>query len=297
MNIRHLINFIAVAEDAHFGRAALRLGLAQPALSQSIQRLEREVGVRLFDRTNAGVKLTLSGDAFLLDARAAVTSADRAMARARSAIDEGKAVRVGLVPSAIWGELDRLLRIAKTEGIAVELIDAKTNDQLDALANGSLDMAFVVPPFDAPQRLKVVSIANNPVVAAVPTATAPAGDGPISPIDLAKSLILMPREDGPALHDAIFAMFSTRGLTPTIVQRSPRTLTTLALVSAGMGCGIVSTEVANHISIPGVSFREIDAEDELPRWPLSLAYMPMTAKSNAAILLSSWRRQKERIRL
>jgi DNA-binding transcriptional LysR family regulator len=92
MNVQRGRHFLAVAENAHFGRAAARLGMAQPPLSQSIQRLERELGVRLFERTRSGVQLTTSGLAFMVDDRAPVLAADRTIARARSTLDPRRPV-------------------------------------------------------------------------------------------------------------------------------------------------------------------------------------------------------------
>lgn len=289
MSINRLRHFLAVAEAAHFGRAAERLGMAQPPLSQSIQRLERELGVRLFERTKASVKLTPSGEAFLMDAKIAVAAVNRATTRAKTAAIIRRPVRVGIVPGALWGAMLELLRIAKREMIAVDLVDATTNAHLDGLANGTLDLGFVVPPFDAPSRMQVLDIANDPVMAALPEKLPITGEGSVSLNLLAESLIMPRRQDGPVLHDSILAMFKTAGLNPNIVQISPRTLTTLALVAAGVGNGIVSAEVAANLPVRGVAFRRIDLGERVPSWPLALAYMPLSAQSEAAVLLAALR--------
>ena len=161
MNVQRMRHFLAVADTAHFGRAAARLGMAQPPLSQSIHRLERELGVRLFERMRSGVQLTASGLEFMVDARAAVSAADRAIARARGASDPRRSVRVGIVEGALWQPMRDLLRIARAKSIAVELIDGVTADQLRRLAAGTLELAFLVPPFHAPPRLQVIDLPDR----------------------------------------------------------------------------------------------------------------------------------------
>jgi DNA-binding transcriptional LysR family regulator len=284
-------HFLAVADNAHFGRAAIRLGMAQPPLSQSIQRLERELGVRLFDRTRSGVHLTASGLAFLVDARAAVSAADRAIARARSALDPCRPVRVGIVEGALWQPMRDLLRIARAKSIAVELVDGATGDQLRRLAAGTLELAFIVPPYDVLPRLQVIDLPARPVMAALPADRSMSGDDPVSLDILAEGLIIFLRENGRVVHDAILAMFERRGLKPTITRVAPRVLSGLAMVAAGVGAAIVPAAIAENLSVKGVVFRPIDLDEGIPSWSLSLAYMPLLARSDAAALLAAWRQE------
>ena len=286
-------HFLAVADTAHFGRAAARLGMAQPPLSQSIQRLERELGVRLFERMRSGVQLTASGLAFMVDARAAVSAADRAIARARGARDPRNPVRVGIVAGALWRPMRDLLRIARAKSIAVELVDGATIDQLHRLTAGTLDLAFVVPPFDLPPGLQVIDLPARPVMAALPADRPISGDDPVPLEVLAEGLIIFLRENGALVHDAILAMFEKRGLKPNITRVATRVLTGLAMVAAGVGAAIVPADIAENLSVKGVIFRPIDHDEGMPNWPLSLAYMPLLARSDAAALLAAWRRESE----
>src|SRR5690349_425891 len=183
MNVQRMRHFLAVADTAHFGRAAARLGMAQPPLSQSIQRLERELGVRLFERMRSGVQLTASGLEFMIDARTAVSAADRAIARARGARDPRRPVRVGIVAGALWQPMRNLLRIARAKSIAVELVDGATIDQLHRLTAGTLDLAFVVPPFDLPPGLRLIDLPARPVMAALPANRLISNDDPV-PLDV-----------------------------------------------------------------------------------------------------------------
>jgi DNA-binding transcriptional LysR family regulator len=286
-------HFLAVADTAHFGRAAARLGMAQPPLSQSIQRLERELGVRLFERMRSGVQLTASGLAFIIDARVAVSAADRAIARARGARDPRRPVRVGIVEGALWQPMRDLLRTARAKSIAVELIDGVTADQLRRLAAGTLELAFLVPPFHAPPRLQVIDLPARPVMAALPADRLMNG-GDRVPLDvLAEGLIIFRREDGTFVHEAILAMFERRGRKPNITRVTSRVLTGLAMVAAGVGAAIVPAAIAENLSVKGVIFRPIDLDESAPSWPLSLAYMPLLARSDAAALLAAWRRESE----
>jgi DNA-binding transcriptional LysR family regulator len=291
MNVQRMRHFLAVADNAHFGRAAIRLGMAQPPLSQSIQRLERELGVRLFDRTRSGVHLTASGLAFLVDARAAVSATDRAIARARSALDPCRPVRVGIVEGALWQPMRDLLRIARAKSIAVELVDGATGDQLRRLAAGTLELAFIVPPYDVLPRLQVIDLPARPVMAALPADRSMSGDDPVSLDILAEGLIIFLRENGRVVHDAILAMFERHGLKPTITRVAPRVLSGLAMVAAGVGAAIVPAAIAENLSVKGVVFRPIDLDEGIPSWSLSLAYMPVSARSDAAALLSAWRQE------
>jgi DNA-binding transcriptional LysR family regulator len=289
MNIQRYKHFIAVADEANFARAAAGIGIKQPPLSQSIRRLERDLGIVLLERTGRGVRLTAAGKAFLPEARAAVAAASRAAVLARNAANPRVPVRVGVVSVALWDVLPRLLAAAERTNVAVQLEQKRTNEQLVALAAGDLDVGLLVPPFDAPARLNVIDLANDPVVAALPAKMRPPGRRPIALNALAPRLILFPREDGPTLYDAILAMFSTHGLTPSVIQ-SPQMLTTLALVSAGFGSSIVPAAISRSLSPIGVEFRPIDLKELVPTWPIALAHMPIAVQSDCAKLLRAFRK-------
>jgi DNA-binding transcriptional LysR family regulator len=282
-------HFLAVIEEGHFGRAAARLGMKQPPVSQSIRRLERDLGVALLERTAKGVKLTNAGAAFLPEAQAAMAAAERAAVLARAAATPRKQVRVGVVSVALWEILPGLLGAARQADIDIELEQATTNDQLRALAVGRLDLGLVSPPFDTPARLRVTELTRERVVVALPEPLAPRKRRTVALAGIADRLILFPRAEGPVLHDAIMAMFRARGLAPKIVQESPRMLTTLALVAAGVGASFVPAALARSLSLDRVVFRPIDPSEDAPAWPVALAHMPLSARSAASKLLARWR--------
>ena len=146
MNLQRFRHFVAVAESKNFGRAAERLGIRQPPLSQSIQRLERALGVALFTRTTQSVQLTPAGTALLPEAIAAINAAERGIAGARAALVKDAPVRVGVVSLALFEIFPVFLQAAKQAGTAVQLTYASTNEQLRLLATGELDFGFLSPP-------------------------------------------------------------------------------------------------------------------------------------------------------
>ncbi len=148
--MRQLRYFIAVAEELHFGRAAERLGMAQPPLSRAIGRLERKVGVQLLERTTRHVALTPAGEVFLRDARSALDTIDAAVRRARHAGRPERRLRLALKADHDAGLLPRILSAYHSEDIApvVELVHGAVGEQAPSLRDGRADVALVSGPFD-----------------------------------------------------------------------------------------------------------------------------------------------------
>lgn len=288
MSIQRLRHFIALAEEGHFARAAARCSIRQPPFSQSISRLERDCGTSLFIRAAAGTTLTPAGTAMLPEARAAVAAFDRSLILARRATQVAQPVRIGVVHAALWGILPTLLAIARTEEIPVELTQMRTNEQLDAVADGRLDLGFVSPPFAAPARMRTLPILDEEIVVALPASRFPQADATIALAEIADRLVMFPRQQGPTLHDAILALFATQGLSPRIVQETPEMMTTLALVAAGVGSSFVPASVARNLPAVGIAFRRIGDDVRSPAWPLALVSMPLPATSPAGRLFGAW---------
>jgi DNA-binding transcriptional LysR family regulator len=288
MDIQRFRHILVVAEEGNFARAAARLGMAQPPLSQSVQRSERDLGVTLFKRTRKGVYLTAAGQALLPEARAAVAAAERAEALARAAASRHP-VRIGVATPCLWGPLPELLRAAHKARIQIEIIEASTNEQLQALARGGLDLGLLSPPFDAPARLHVVDLSTDALIAAVPKNQA-AGHDAVALSLVADRLIWFPQQHGPSLHAKVMHYFSMHGLRPTIVQEVSDLMPTLALVAAGLGSTFVPSALARRLSLRDVTFRPLAEADHLPAWPVAIAHMPLSAGSEAAKLLSLWKR-------
>ncbi|MCW0983692.1 LysR substrate-binding domain-containing protein [Agrobacterium sp. BT-220-3] len=284
MELRHLRHFLAVADELHMGRAAERLGMAQPPLSQSIGRLEKELGVRLFERANRRLTLTRAGAAFIAEARASVEHADSALAIARAA-DGGEAgvVRIGFVSAALYERLPQLLsRLRKAHpNIQPTLIELSTNQQLNALANGTIDIGFVHPPLGTADRLDVIEFPTEESVAVLPD------DGQTNGVTLAQiaalGLILFPAAQGPVLHARILDIFTKAGLDVRIVQEATRALTMLSLVSAGLGAALLPYSVQN-VAFRGVRYAAI-ADAAMPT--LSIA-MIARRRARPAVISRTW---------
>jgi DNA-binding transcriptional LysR family regulator len=244
--------------------------------------------VTLFERTRKGVYVTAAGQALLPEARATVAAAERAAELARAAVSR-QTVRIGVASPCLWGPLPDLLRLAHKAGIQIEVVEASTNEQLQALTHGRLDLGFLSPPFDAPARLSVIDVSTDPIIAAVPKHLVARRDAlPISL--LADRLILFPRQHGPSLHAKILHYFSMHGLHPTIVQEVSDLMPTLALVAAGLGSTFVPSAMARSLSLRDVAFRPMVEVDNLPTWPLAIAHMPLSAGGDVAKLLNLWKR-------
>ena len=280
--VRH---FIAVARAGGFGKAAAELGIAQAPLSQSVQRLEKELGVNLFERSAKGVALTSAGRAYLPEAQVAVAASDRARSLIRAEGDASTPVRLGVITPALWGPLPTLLAIARRAGVRVELVEGTTDELLDGMFSGQLDLSFVAPPFGSSDRLTIMDINQEALVAALPASLGAPGRAFADLAVMADAMILFPRQYGPTLYNSMFALFAARGLVPRVVFESPRMLTTLALVSSGVGCSIVSPSLAAAVSVRGVVYQPFEPGIEVPTWPVSLAYLPPAERTPAARLL------------
>ncbi|MBY5774662.1 LysR family transcriptional regulator [Rhizobium leguminosarum] len=268
MELRHIRHFLAVAEELHMGRAARRLGMAQPPLSQSIARLEKELAVKLFLRINRRLILSDAGRVFLDDAREALRHADAAVALAREAADgEAGELRLGFVSAALYRHLPRLLRRLRDEhpGVRPHLFELSSNEQLAAISKGDLDIGFAHPPFGTGERLDILKLPDEELIAVLPKDGGP--DSATLGELAARGLVLFPKEQGPVTHAQILDAFAAAGQEPRVVQEATRALTMLSLVSAGLGAALLprSTQV---LSFEGVRYASI-ADARLPAFPLS----------------------------
>jgi DNA-binding transcriptional LysR family regulator len=276
MELRHLRYFVAVAEEGHVTRAAERLGIQQPPLSQQIQALERELETQLFRRKPRGVELTPPGMALLDEARAILARADEAVAAVkRTARGEAGRIGIGFTSSASFHPfLPRAIRAFREAHplVALVLEESGTTELVDALRARSLDIAFVRSPVGESDDLFVRPLLEEPMVAALPIGHALSGAH--DPLPLAalagETFILYRRPVGPGLHDAIIAACDRAGFSPRIGQEAPRMLSTLSLVAAGLGVTLVPASMS-RLEAEGVAYRPLDPSAELTA-PLNLAY-------------------------
>jgi len=260
MELRQLRYFVAVAEELHFRRAAARLHMSQPPLSQQIAALEAELGCQLLARTRRQVELTPAGAAFLRDARAVLADLEGAAGRAR-ALNAGLSgvLRVSFVGSALFSIVPSLVQRFRQvrPGVSLELRESSTVDQLRALESGVIDAGLVRSPLDPPAGIAIERIATEPTIVAVPT------DHPLARLRripfarlAGEPLVLFPREQAPGFHDLIVTRLAATGGASNIVQRAPETLTIIGLVAAGVGLSPVPASVAS-LALHGVTYRPL----------------------------------------
>ena len=261
MELRHLRYFVAVAEELHFRRAAERLYVAQPAVSEQIRKLEAELGVRLFDRTHRSVSLTVPGKALLVEARRVLHLAEVAMLAARNARDGASALlRIGYVPDALPARVPRALQhltstsprveVALETGAALGLIQAVRDRRLEAAVVG----------LPAPAKgLKVTTLGHQALVAALPATDARHLDAGLTLERLApERVVLLPRDANPALYDAVVSLCHQAGLSPTFVEAAePRVDAVLLAVAAGGGAALLPASITERYAAPGVQLVEL----------------------------------------
>ena len=260
MELRQLRYFVAVAEELHFRRAAARLHISQPPLSQQIAALEDELGVRLLERTRRRVELTPAGEAFLRDARAMLAELDVAVSTAR-AIDAGQegVLRVGFVGSALLSIVPSTVqRFRRTRpGLELELRERSTVEQLRAVSTGLIDVGLVRPPIEADETLHTEVVRRERTVAALPEGHPLAALRRVPLRRLASEpLVLFPRRQAPGYHDLLIGRLAATGATPHVAQYAPEMMTIIGLVAAGIGVSPVPASVA-HLAIDGVTYRPL----------------------------------------
>ena len=260
MELRQLRYFVAVAEELHFRRAAARLHISQPPLSQQIHALETELGCTLLERTRRRVELTPAGEAFLRDARAMLAELDVAVSTAR-AIDAGQSgvLRVSFVGSALLSIVPAAVQRFRRArpGVEVELRERSTAEQLRALSTGVVDVALVRPPIRSDIDLHLHEVMRERTIAAIPEEHELAQLRRIPLRRLAaEPLVLFPRAQAPGYHDQIIGRLAATGTTPHVVQYAPEMMTIIGLVAAGIGVSPVPASM-EHLAIDGVTYRPL----------------------------------------
>jgi len=259
MELRHLRYFVAVAEECHFGRAAARLHIAQPPLSQQIKQLEAELGVQLLVRSTRRVELTSAGERYLTRALELLTAVDAAGEEARR-VATGKVghVTIGFTGTATYELLPILSKALRTElpGVAVDLRgEMLTPSQTEALINGRLDVGLLRPPVGDVDIVTRI-LRREPLIAALPDGHRLAGATHVAIEDLRhETLVGYPSQHRSVIHDAVQDACRAAGFRahPTEVAE---TSTLISFVAAGLGVALVPRSV-QHLHITGATYRPL----------------------------------------
>ncbi len=266
MELRHLKYFIAVAEELHFGRAARKLNISQPPLSQQIRQLEEKVGVQLFTRTRRRVEITPAGLVFLAEARRIMALSEDAVRRAIRA-DKGEIgqLAMGYIGSANYSVLPPVVREFRRvfRDVDLSLTELNTSHQLEALHSGRIQVGFLrLPRGIKKEGLTVEPVFREPLLVALPRNHRLKREMSISLRLLAKDLFIMiPRDRGPGFFDNIIALCQKEGFSPSIVLEASQFHTVIGLVAAGIGIAVVPASMERS-RIEGVVFRKIAGKAE-----------------------------------
>lgn len=245
MELRHLRYFVAVAEERHFGRAAERVGIAQPPLSKQLQDLEAELGYALFDRARRPIELTAAGQTLLEYTRGLLESVEIAVRETRRAgAGHSGRLAIGYPASLAYSGLTQLLRAfrERSPDVAIEVRELAPGDLTEALKRGDLDVGFVRAPLHEPQLTSEI-VRYEKLVLALPADHRLAIRERIALSAVAREpFVFFPRARGPGFFDLLISFCRDSGFTPHVVQEAPQ-IDVLALVGAGFGLSILPESV------------------------------------------------------
>lgn len=278
MELRQVRYFVAVAEELHFGRAASRVHVAQPALSKQVMNLERELGAQLFDRRGRKVELTEAGRVFLERALVILEGvAEAELAAARAGRGETGRLTVGFTGMALYGAAPRIVKAfgERHPGVGLALREMRTPDMVKALRDRRVDVGFLHPPLreEAGGALALEVMASEPLIAALPEDHELCDLPEVSLGRLAEErFVIVPRDEGPELHDRVMGTCRASGLSPAVANRNaPSQTTALGLVAAGVGVSLV-WECMRDLGRSGVVYRPLAGQT--PRLETALAWRP-----------------------
>ncbi|MCS0502683.1 LysR substrate-binding domain-containing protein [Ancylobacter mangrovi] len=256
MDLRHLRYFTALAEELHFGRAAQRLGISQPPLSQQIHALELELGAELFIRTSRRVELTEAGRLFLAEARAVLSRAEQALiVGQRAGRGEIGELRIGFTASAplasIMPTLIHTFREQRPD-VHLTLREMLSHQQMQELLDGSLDVAFLRTPADPSlmdPRIAAIELQREELLVFLPKSHPLARTSPRHRIALAELhqdvFVHFSREAGAITYDQFIELCRAAGFRPRIGQEAREAVTIIGLVAAGVGITIMAASLRN----------------------------------------------------
>lgn len=259
IDLRHFRYFQAVAQELHFGRAAVRLHIAQPALSRQIQQLEEQIGTPLLRRTQRRVELLPAGQLFLQRSDLVLEEVARAVVDARrTGAGELGRLSVGFIHSSTYGLLPSIIERFRHlyPAIELELHEMPISEQHVALARGVIDIGLLRPQ-PAPAELEVQPVLEDPFLVAVPRAHRLATRAAVRLAELeGEGMVMFPNRGSPLFHLRIMGMCERAGFTPRVVQQATQIHTVAGLVGAGIGLAIIPG-CARNLHPKGVHFLDI----------------------------------------
>ncbi len=262
MELRHLRYFVAVAEELHFTRAAERLHIGQPPLSQQIQMLEEEVGAKLLDRSRRWVRLTEAGRLFLEDARRILALSAEAAETARQA-ERGELgrLRIGFTASTPLTEVfNKAVNAYRKQfpAVTLSLTEMPTLRQVEALRDRSIDLGFIRPPeVELPHSVTIETLRHDPLVLVTPVNHPLARRPSVSIADLADfAFVAFRPEAGTGLQPQVLRLCREAGFEPKIALQAGEGSTIIGLVAAGCGISILP-ESFTGMRVKGVSYRRL----------------------------------------
>lgn len=272
MDLRKLRYFVAVAETGSISKAAAVLGLAQPALTQSLSRFEKEIGLRVLIRSRTGVQLTEGGQLLLDEGKELLARADMlSRTAARHANGEAGLVRVGYVSTALHVLPRGIVGFQRAfPQSRVKMQELATLEQIQALKTGDIDMGICYLPPTPPSWLQCSVLSEHPLRAVLPAASPAARAASIGLSDLAEmGLVLFPPNKGVPSQAEIVDAFRRSGAEPRVVHEANPSVAVMACVAAGLGVGVLP-DCVSFIGIQGIVLREIRKPHELPLIRLAL---------------------------
>ncbi len=281
MNLRSLRCFVILAEELNFVRAARRLNMSQPPLTQHIKSLEQELGAQLFYRTRRSVRISETGSALLDVARLLLAQADGLPRLAQRAQFEGSGyLRAGFVASAIFTKVRHLYtKLADMPGVVTMWQEMNSAEQIEALHNERLDIAFVYLPVDC-DDLEVRTIMRDPIVVAVPEHHRFAKRRKVALDALSNDdFVLPPRHLSPRLYDRLISACHGAGISPAVPHQPDHMLSILSLVSMGAGISLLPRSLS-AARFPGVTFLNIEGKP--PDIELAVVWNPENSSPTLA---------------
>jgi DNA-binding transcriptional LysR family regulator len=291
MELRHLRYFVAVAEELSFTRAAERLHIGQPPLSQQIQALEEEIGATLLDRSRRWVRLTEAGRLFLNDARHILSlSASAAETAHRAHRGEFGQLKIGFTKSIpftpIFPKIINAYR-KKFPDVTLVLQEMSTMRQLAAINDYSLDLGFIRPPeSESPGTLNLTTLRQHPLAVVLPAEHHLVKESRISIEDLRnEDFVMFPRDEGTTLNPQIFRLCADAGFEPKITMEAREAATIIGLVAARCGISILP-DVFSIMGIKGAVFRPIETPTAVTKLVLASRLQESNSVANAFLKIA-----------